>query len=345
MTEDQFTGRASACSVAPPAIAVHIAESLLRDLATREPRTAYIAAGLLSASGNGDGALMAAALMRGIPLEAAVNPSETPRAVDILVLAVKHTELRAVLRAFDVDDEQPILLQKSGICAWLVSRDGLDYAIAMVGTAGNVEAAGALSDIYSVLRFRAAVMVGMAAGVRGPTRLGDVVVSEFLLAYEFQRMTTRGPSYLAKSYSAKEPDLRAIDNLRFKEPGWVANMLRAADSLTPDFPQDEDEPLGSWSPSTHRGGILAGGQLLEDGSLPKLRKRFHDRVLAAEMEGVGFANACGRLEIEWLVVRGIADYGEAHRRKHWQLPATFAAAVCVRRMLAHRLLFSRLWEL
>jgi nucleoside phosphorylase len=79
-----------------------------------------------------------------------------------------------------------------------------------------------------------------------------------------------------------------------------------------------------------RGVILAGGKLLEDGSLPKMRKTFHDRTRAAEMEGGGFAAACNEFSWRWMVFRGIADFGEPERVKGWQFPATVAAALVVR---------------
>jgi nucleoside phosphorylase len=82
--------------------------------------------------------------------------------------------------------------------------------------------------------------------------------------------------------------------------------------------------------------ILAGGKLLEDGSLPRRADEAHARIMAAEMDGAGFAAACEQQRRPWVVVRGIADYGEPDRRKHWQYPATFVAARYVRDALRLR---------
>ena len=57
-------------------------------------------------------------------------------------------------------------------------------------------------------------------------------------------------------------------------------------------------------------------------------------LVGPEMEGAGFAAMCSEAGIEWLVVRGICDYGEPNRRKGWQFAASFAAAAFVRDGLA-----------
>ena len=67
-------------------------------------------------------------------------------------------------------------------------------------------------------------------------------------------------------------------------------------------------------------------------------------LLRIEMEGAGFAAACSALRIPWLVVRGIADYGdqdvsiaadgsEVKRGKSWQFPSTYVAAAYIRDMV------------
>ena len=77
------------------------------------------------------------------------------------------------------------------------------------------------------------------------------------------------------------------------------------------------------------GIILAGGKLVEDGTLPKMKKTYHDRVRALEMEG-WICSCLQEAELRWLVIRGIADFGKPHRRKTWQFAATYAAAALVR---------------
>ena len=75
-----------------------------------------------------------------------------------------------------------------------------------------------------------------------------------------------------------------------------------------------------------------------------MKEEINDRGLAAEMEGAGFAAACTARRIPFLVVRGIADYGdedvltlvdgsEVRRGKSWQIPSTYAAAAYVRDMV------------
>lgn len=245
------------------------------------------------------------------------------------MLSVKPVELRACLAAFDVpNDSVPVVFGRSGLCGWVASRDGVRYAIAMVGAAGNVEAAVVMGALTEAVRPKAAVLVGMAAGVRGEVKLGDIVVGEAVLAYEFARATADGIVYAAKPYSVPDRRIRDAELLPFRLANWTRNVVARAQGspMVAEWPLDEVESLEDWVPSVKRGVVLAGSKLIEDASLPDLARIVNGRARVAEMEGAGFAAACDEVAVPWLVVRGVADYGEPERRKHWQFPATFAAA-------------------
>jgi hypothetical protein len=164
-----------------------LVEMLLSHLREAAPDVARIVASFLRAQDDHNGVQLGAALHAQIN-EYHGDPFvilEPQLRVDYLILTVKEVELRACLRAFGVKERARPLPLSGSLEAWTVEADGKRFAIAMVGTAGNVESAIVLGGLCALVEPTAAVLVGMAAGVRGRVKLGDVVVAEGILAYEF----------------------------------------------------------------------------------------------------------------------------------------------------------------
>lgn len=263
-----------------------------------------------------------------------VDVTEHRVRVDVLLLTVKPTELEAVLAAFQVDALKD-KFSHSGDDLWVFQRGDVTYGLAMVGVAGDVETALRIGELRAVVSFDAAILIGMAAGVQGEINIGDVVVSESVIGYEYQTLTKDGPQYSPRTSKPLVALYRRVRTMEVTTPGWAQGIaeeirqhpkvrqLMTAGKLSPVMKVD-------WKPAVDVGGILAGAKLWEDGSLDALRARLDVRVLAAEMEGMGFVTACSERDVRWLVVRGIADYGKTPRKKGWQFPATYAAAALVR---------------
>lgn len=267
--------------------------------------------------------------------------------IDLLILTVKKAELTPCLRAFGFQRGHPTVAFGRDNELWMGDRDGVSIAIGVIGNDGNAEAAIELGRIAALIDFKAAVLVGMAAGVEAEIRKGDVAVASAVLAYEFVRLAPTGPVARAKTYSAFTRAIRKFSEFPETESSWaqsVANEIRASPDFAGIEAGDSMQMSDDWVPDFHTGIVLAGSRLIEDDSMPQLKDATHDRVIAAEMEGAGFAAAADALDIPWLVVRGIADYGrpdvtaggELRRGKSWQFPSTYAAACIVRDFVVTR---------
>lgn len=257
--------------------------------------------------------------------------TKPPLDLDLLVVTVKDVELRAVQSAFHVDPSAFVKIE--GEQVWLQTVGDARTAIVCVRTAGNVDSAYLLSRMWCALRFPAAVLIGMAAGVEGQVELGDVVVADGILGYESITLTNKGPipafDYYGISNTVAKRALKPASH-----PNWAVRVQAEVASAIDDIvlSRNDSYPDGvlGWSPEAKRGVILAGSKLVVNGKLPKLRRALHQRARALEMEGCGFAMVCREAQIRWLVVRGIADFGNPGRRKTWQFAATYAAAALVR---------------
>jgi nucleoside phosphorylase len=279
-----------------------------------------------------------------VSLEAGLLSPSVSAGIDVLILTVKPVELDACLNAFGVTvHAKPVVLSNSGICTWIIDTKIARVAVAMVGTAGNVETAAFLNSIDRDLPFRSAILVGMCAGVKGKMTLGSVIVAELVHAYEFVKMEATGPKYEPKPRPPAESDIRSVELVNRVDKFWPG-VVAAVQARNDPFPENEAETIEKWKPFLKRGGLLAGGWLIEDGSLPAFSYQFSSDIRGAEMEGAGFATACGELGKPWVVLRGVADYGEEGRRKHWQWPATFAAASAARKCITEKLILHRVLD-
>ncbi|WP_328858105.1 hypothetical protein OG579_03425 [Williamsia herbipolensis] len=312
-----------------------VLEQFLHEICVSNPFASTLIASVLKAIYPNDVTLIAEALATRVPQQGshATIMTEKQVDVDILLLTVKENEFLACLSAFGVAVGVPSVTLAHDCEVWRAEHSGVSYAIAIIGDDGNVESAIAMGKLWSFVQFKAAIMVGMAAGVRGKTKLGDVVFGSTILAYEFQRMTETGPKYQPKVYSPAGRLLQRLPTLTQVSPDWSKNTtydLLEAVGFEGIADSEEEQLDPEWRTKIHTGAILAGGKLIEDGSLPQMRDDLHARVLAAEMEGAGFAAVCDNERVPWVVVRGVADYGEPQRRKSWQFPATFIACRLVR---------------
>ncbi|KAN0076626.1 hypothetical protein V8E54_006768 [Elaphomyces granulatus] len=108
-----------------------------------------------------------------------------------------------------------------------------------------------------------------------------------------------------------------------------------------DHPQSEDtcincdkrelihrHPRTSDEPQVHYGLIACGNQVMKHGETrDRLGKEYG--MLCFEMEAAGLMN-----QLPCLVIRGICDYSDSHKNKHWQGYAALAAAAYARILLS-----------
>jgi nucleoside phosphorylase len=268
----------------------------------------------------------------------------------VLLVAVKQPELDALKLTFGVDLRAPATRMVGDIRTWHVERDlqggarSTTFVLTAVDFDENYEMASFCHSLFTEYDFEYAALVGMAAGLRGKVDLGDVVQATTVIDYVHAAISPDGVSRKQpKSFALDKSVARGLLNYNAIRFGWHNAFEETVDlaySLTDAGlaelpPRDEVKP-----PRYHRGVVLAGDLMREDNPLPELRREFHDKTLALEMEGAGFATACDAIGWPWMVFRGIADFAEPDRPKAWQIVATIAAGTAVRCLFDHGLMFA-----
>jgi nucleoside phosphorylase len=216
--------------------------------------------------------------------------------------------------------------------------------LTMSGDVGTSPAAAACADLarsFPTVGFL--VMLGIAAGVPrrrpGPqVLLGDIVVGTWgVVDYDHVRELPGGP-VLRQPFPRPSPYLvRATAMLRAEAMAgrrtWEPLLEAAGGSdpmaRRPRTPQRDGRLL----PAVHHGRIGSGDRSLSN---PRVRDEIAERygIVAFEMEGAGVGRSSVLAGVEWLVVRGVSDFGGPDApASPWRPYASFAAAAYVRAML------------
>jgi nucleoside phosphorylase len=114
------------------------------------------------------------------------TPAET---VDVVILTVIPAELDAARRVLKIDDldrekdTDGTVYFRGAVRSELTGRD---YAIALgcIGGTGNPSAAAAATSAIATYRPHVVLLMGIAAGLRDKVRIGEVVLSDRVVAYQ-----------------------------------------------------------------------------------------------------------------------------------------------------------------
>lgn len=275
----------------------------------------------------------------------------TTAPADIAILTVIQPELLAVLDALNISSAarektaQGTVYFRSAIRSHLARRD-YQLVVTCIGAAGNYDASAAASEIIATHRPRFLLLVGIAAGIRGKVKIGEVVFSERIVAYE------PGAVVASEAGGASHTEPRpGIDKLHHSvnqdvvtyrpDPTRLETLFHHIHGTYPTAPRGKKREFQQHvataiSPRTST--LASGEKLLKDpAKLLTVREQQHGKVEVGEMEAAGLVTACHRASIPWLVIRGISDFGDALKNDQFHDFASRAAATVLADFLAHGL--------
>lgn len=150
---------------------------------------------------------------------------------------------------------------------------------------GSLKPSGSELSIYDAIKlFRPdfVIMVGIAFGLkRSKQKIGDILVSRELQNYDSRKKTNteiipRGPRIPAGS--------TLLD--RFDNSSLIFNKA----DVKIDF-------------------MISGDTLVDDKDFVEELQRVFPEAVGGEMEGTGLQASCHRSKIEWILIKGICDWG------------------------------------
>ena len=266
---------------------------------------------------------------------------------DIGVLTVIPEELEAVRQALHLS-RRPKL--QGRVCYSGTTRSELqrrDYSIVLtcVGAAGNPPAAAAAMELIERHKPQVLILVGIAAGIRSKVKIGNVILSERVVAYEPAALIRQ------KDNVPRVEPRPNIDRLPYAMVQDIMNYIPDSDRITERFFE-----LNNKLPAPTKGKerqfrklvadtivarpstIASGEKLLRDPEkLLVIRRDMHGQIEAGEMEAAGFVEACHQRAVNWLVIRGISDFGDRFKDDQFHTFGAQAAAAVLADFLVHGL--------
>ena len=222
---------------------------------------------------------------RGMPLDAAP--------VVVLITANEH-ESRAVLSHFHPAGPPPVRTIDGMTYNELGLHGGM-RVVHRVCKQGQAEFQSATQDAVHALQPRAIIAVGIAFGVNPSVqRIGDVLVSEFVRAYELGRVGANG----------------VIAPRGGKQQASSCLYQRV---LLLDHRQKADSDASLLWPELRFGTLLSGDKLVDNLNYRNSLLQLEPEAIGGEMEGVGLHIGADRHKVDWLIVKAICDWADGNK--------------------------------
>ncbi|KAM7425284.1 hypothetical protein ABFA07_023268 [Porites harrisoni] len=195
------------------------------------------------------------------------------------------------------------------------------------GSIGPSSSLIAVKNAIPILQPKAVISVGVCSGLNpNKTKLGDVVVSAKLTTYASKVVTSEQDQWAGMSSHVSKLFSKIILNCA---DGWQAPLKN---------PEDRQVKV-------HCDGEFISGpeQIRAQWRRKELLDR-HPLAAGVEMEGEGVFTAAFDSQLEWLIVKGIADFadGEQGTAESWEACASVMAASLVSHILCDPCVF-RTW--
>ncbi len=236
------------------------------------------------------------------------------RQCDVILVFVNDIEKEAVYRAFK--ERYPHEPRVSGGELLTYHDFGVIAGAKVLGLQiemGSTTPGGSAAAITSALIEKApeyVILVGIAFGMDpAKQNIGDILVSRKLAQYELRR--------IAESKKGGEHAVPMGDIVTV--PGGILNRFRAL--------------AGSayWQGAPVRFGLMVSGEkLINNLEFKEQLKEAYPKAIGGEMEAAGAYAAAKQYNRDWIIVKGVCDYGDgskrANSRKSQEVAAVNAAA-------------------
>lgn len=267
---------------------------------------------------------------------------------NVAILSVIDKEFDALNKVFSFRKPANRKVLNNGLRVWRstfrqkVNADKeLTLLFAQIGSTGNLPSFVATDALLKEYDIDLMILCGIGAGEKKKVSIYSVVVGDIIVYYEMQKIKSDEIEYRFEPLPISRrlsTEIRDTDEDRWKATFFKLLKDNKA-SIKPADVANEDWLTTEWKKKLklHKGGIFAGEKLLADDKTSETLARANQirkDVFAFEMEGYGFAYACEENDqSNWLVFRGISDYGGPEKskplNKDYQKVAAYSAVAMV----------------
>lgn len=218
-----------------------------------------------------------------------------PPQADVLIVTVTDIETNAIFEVLQLTYERCFIGDKTYYKLGIINGARVFLVQSEMGTSGPGGSLLTISTGLHALSPSAVIMVGVAFGFdQSKQRIGDVLVSLQLRAYEAQRYGSRsdGSPFLIPRGDLVPASVRLIDRFRSGCKDW-RGRARVIFGL-----------------------VLSGEKLIDNENFRDSLRIFEPEAIGGEMEGVGLYAVAQRYKIDWILVKAICDWADGNKSQN-----------------------------
>ncbi len=232
----------------------------------------------------------------------------------VLLLTATEVETDAVEEV--IAERKLVPIQAGSLTVGQVGNIGPNHVFCAQSEMGSGGIGGSqmvVSELIRELKPSSVIAVGIAFGLRQDRqKLGHVLVSKQLRCYEAARVGVR-------SGTTRSLDIRLRGD-RVTAPARMTSTARSAARVCDGI-------------SCHFGLLMSGEKLVDHPDLNEMLRKLEPEAIGGEMEGAGIYTSASTGKTDWIIVKGICDWGDGSKKSAYQRIAARKAATVVLTML------------
>ncbi|GEM_PF-2873730 len=217
-----------------------------------------------------------------------------------------------------------------------VSRRGV---LVSIGRAGQPRAAAHAQIMLNLFRPRYLMMSGICGGVKGKVKIGDVVIFESSIDWDYGKWKTP-KDQTAKFHSRPEP-------LSIKEQschGALREIVQAGGEGLLAI-HERVKTLHDFAkrlPIPHMGPCASGSAVIGSQEIIDRIANLNDTIIGVDMESYGLYAAKAVTNVvkpQVLCIKAVSDYCDGSKNDRWHAPCCLLSAEVLKMLITERLVF------
>lgn len=260
---------------------------------------------------------------------------------DIAIVTVLPVEFDAIRRVFEIDvrdrsDYGGSFFYRATVYSGLLERP-LKVVITCIGEASHANAGIMTTKIITVFDPSLIVLVGIAGGMRDGIKIGDVIVPREIADFSLRVAKAEGAQFRPHITPRPFAVQQMIPGFVFDEAEFHRRCREAFGPPIIPAPEQEAEFAKhvTFKPNVLDKGLGTSDTLVKDPAFFQEMVKVLDTIRATDMESGGVVKACESQarRRDWLVVRGISDFGDELKNDDFHKLASCSAAVWLKLFL------------
>ncbi len=206
---------------------------------------------------------------------------------DVLIVVATDIEVTTVIERIFNNGEPAVIPIDKTVLFDLGTIKNCNLKLLKLVDMGSKKVSGSTLSIYDAIKafhFDYVIMLGIAYGLKKKNQqIGNILISR---------------------------ELEDFDSAKFTEKQVIhrGHRIPAGTTLLSRF--DALRTLGSYKDTNIELGLFISGEILSDNEefVKYLQAEYPDAI-GAEMEGTGLQSSCHREGVEWILIKGICDWG------------------------------------